>query len=133
MQNFPTFPLHNPSRLGYALFALVMEPTQTKERAMRQLINNDLLILTDDQRVVCRDCKAWEHYTANTKTIRHSRRCDTPHAQVQFVAEATDTKAFAKPGQFSKESPGSGLTSDELYDAYKRGLISQSDAMNTDF
>lgn len=93
---------------------------------------NEQLTVTEEK-VTCSDCGRWE-YRSSARAIKHSSRCDTPNAQFEATQnEKEANKTFAKVGQFSKESPGSGLTSDELYDAYKRGFISQSDAMNTDF
>lgn len=79
-------------------------------------------------RLTCNDCRSW---CWEGQQIRHSKRCDTPNAQ--WAESAPDATIERHAGKYSKESPGSGLTSEELISDVRRGYLSQSDAMNTDF
>ena len=101
-------------------------------------MNADKGIKLEDNKAICESCGEWQ-YTNVRKLgkIGHSRmRCQTPDAQYgQFMTApiAPATEVINPAGKYSKESPGSGLTSEELRDAVQRGYLTQSDAMNTDY
>jgi hypothetical protein len=76
--------------------------------------------------IFCTDCNAWDHVGGR---IRHSGRCSFPQAQFEEVAEPKTVEVQ----KFDKDARGNGLTSDELLSNVRRGHLSMSDAMNTDF
>lgn len=81
-------------------------------------------------RLTCDDCKAWAW---EGQTIRHSKRCDSP-IQFGHVPAAERLPVLVAPRNAREvEEFVNRSTDDEIFDAYKRGWISQSDAMNTDF
>lgn len=88
---------------------------------------------------VCSDCRAWSH---EGQAIRHSKRCDTPTAQPTIDRAALTTPSARKDARIADElsaaelkrraREGSGLTPDQAFDAYQRGLITSDEAMNRD-
>lgn len=100
------------------------------------------LEITEDQRAVCGCCGRWVHLS-DLKLIKHSTRCATPEVQPVFesktiepsedqVSKQSQRKRY-KGGSFSKDSPGSGLSDDDLLMAVYMGEVSIDDAMNLDF
>ncbi len=67
----------------------------------------------------CNDCNQWIHATANTSTIRHSKRCSTPATQ--------PSRATRQP------RTADGLSNTEALQAVQRGYLSPNQAMNRDF
>lgn len=82
-------------------------------------------ITIKDDKVFCNDCGRWE-WKESGKSIRHSSRCDTPQAQLMAPNPVT-----AEPSPYALQ-PGEDVY-DRDFRLYKQGLISQSDAMNTDY
>src|SRR5262245_61533300 len=121
------FLLTNPrSRVILRLSVGIENETSTEERMM----TNQIQII--DWRVTCTSCDRWE-WESSGKSIRHNpNRCADPTAQLGRPA-VSQTDSRTKPGAFSKDSPASGLTRDEINEALYRREISESDAMNTDF
>ena len=80
-------------------------------------------------RLTCDDCNAWAW---EGQTIRHSKRCDSP---IQFghvsAAEKLPVLSTSR-SRFAVEDFVNRASDDEIFDAYKRGDISQSEAMNQD-
>ena len=86
-----------------------------------------------DGQTACRDCGCWAW---DGDGIRHSSLCDiAPRATVTpgtKVREASSSRAQIR--RLAKEgSVRSVLSDDELVDAVRCGLVSESDAMNQDF
>ena len=80
-------------------------------------------------RLTCDDCKAWAW---EGQQIRHSKRCDAP-IQYGHVSAAEKLPVLRAPRNAREvEDFVNSSTNDEIFDAYKRGWISQSDAMNRD-
>lgn len=88
---------------------------------------------------ICNDCRAWSH---EGQAIRHSKRCDTPTAQPEIRREALTTPSARRDAARAAElsaaelkrraREGSGLTPDQAFDAFRRGQITESEAMNRD-
>lgn len=87
--------------------------------------SNETTYETPDGRIACTECDRWIH-KGSDKQIVHSSRCDSKTHPIETAIER-----FAE--RYDTDSPGSGLTSDELLSDYRRGYITMSDAMNTDF
>lgn len=79
-------------------------------------------------RLTCDDCKAWAW---EGQEVRHSKRCDNP-IQDGHVSAAEKLPVLPASG-LRRDDAIQAMTDDERFDAYKRGRISQSEAMNTDF
>lgn len=58
---------------------------------------------------VCADCKAWAH---EGDKVRHSKRCDTPRAQVGISATAEPEAAKTAPTKPAQYKPGSTVLSE---------------------
>lgn len=81
----------------------------------------------------CADCKEWA-YLSGGGIIRHSSRCDTPKAQFASAASTASASPTRLPAKgLRRDDAINRITDDERFDAYKRGDISESEAMNTDF
>lgn len=73
-------------------------------------------------RLTCNDCRSW---CWEGERIRHSKRCDTPHAQI------VETSAPAPALDWGKRQPGEDRD-DWIERAYRLGDISMDEAMNQD-
>ena len=119
----------------YYLFAVGNEPDANENAAYKENTMASLISIEErggNQAAVCVDCGRWE-YASSGKLIRHSSRCSTPNAQHGQVSAAEKLPAFRAPQTAQEvEDFVNSSTDDEIFDAYKRGWISMSDAMNQD-
>ncbi len=83
---------------------------------------------TTDGRICCTECDRWSH-KGSGKSIVHSSRCDSKPQPCTANPETLTRNA----GRYSQDSPGSGLTTEELRNDVQRGYLTVGDAMNTDF
>lgn len=109
--------------------ALVAQQTATAEESRAGVAQHNLR---------CLDCGAFEALAkrgAHT-VIRHTRRCETPDAQiVRSVAAATVATPGPSAAEFRRAARDgeAGRYEGDLVGAVACGLISPSDAMNRDF
>ena len=89
--------------------------------------------LNGSTRYTCPDCGRWE-YTG--KAIKHSKRCDLTHLQPPEVEAKRAVQSEAdRLYRFAGQVKRSGLCGgnhEDVAECLKRGLLSQSDAMNLD-
>lgn len=82
------------------------------------------------EKVFCKECKRWEW---GTKAIRHNIFCD--HKNDQIIKKTTNpvkkTIDLAKAAKDHRN--GHNVGEDIVFEAYKAGYLSMSDAMNSDF
>lgn len=97
-----------------------------------QYVLSDSLVLNDD-RVCCTDCGRWEYVTKIEAgmSIRHSSRCDLNEQPKKEVPQPIKKDRLAKAAEAHLK--GFNVDSDLVFEAYKAGHISMSDAMNSDF
>ena len=99
-----------------------------------------MALIVSDDKIRCEDCGRWV-YVTQADNIRHSSRCDTPDIQPTQVErpwytrsvvpqpkyEAAILKAAARRGDLANYA-----TDDEVFEAVRAGLITESEAMNQD-
>jgi len=99
-------------------------------------MNADKGIKLEDNKAICETCGQWQYTNAKKRgKIVHSRSCTNSDAQYgQFMVAPVAVAEIPNPvGKYSPDSPGSGLSNEELRDAVHRGYLTPSDAMNTDY
>lgn len=89
--------------------------------------------LNGSTRYRCPDCGHWEYAG---KAIKHSKRCDYPKLQSAEITAKAEAQAEAdRLYRFAQSVKRTGMShgnTDDLAECVRRGLISQSDAMNLD-
>jgi hypothetical protein len=95
-------------------------------------IDSLLIEVRDDYRVCCIECNNWVKICTPTAQIKHSRNCLSepqiiaPKKQKPVKKERLAVVALAHL-QGHNEDP------DEIYEAYRAGHLTTSQAMNSDF
>lgn len=96
------------------------------------------LEIWDGDKVRCCSCKRWERQDKGGR-IRHASYCETPDLQwtAPVAAPAAET-ALAEKVSRNRRAIREGaisavLSDDEIVEAVKLGLVSNSDALNRDF
>lgn len=86
----------------------------------------------------CQECGGWERSDKAGGQIRHSKRCDSkpqPVCAVTASAARAEESRYADLRTFARRVRKTGLTKgrdQDVLDAVRLGLLSESDAMNTD-
>jgi|ERR1044071_974867 hypothetical protein len=86
----------------------------------------------------CQECGAWERSDNNGGRLRHSKRCDSqpqPTCAVAADAKRAEESRYADLRTFARQVRKTGMTKgrdQDVLDAVRAGLLSESDAMNTD-
>jgi hypothetical protein len=86
----------------------------------------------------CLECGAWERSDKAGGQLRHSKRCDSkpqPACAVAAVEQRAAEARYADLRTFARQVRKTGMTNgrdQDVLDAVRAGLLSESDAMNTD-
>lgn len=86
----------------------------------------------------CLECGAWERSDKAGGQLRHSKRCDSrpqPACAVAAVEQRATESLYADLRTFASQVRRTGMTQgrdQDVRDAVAAGLLSVSDAMNTD-
>lgn len=86
----------------------------------------------------CLECGAWERSDKAGGQLRHSKRCDSrpqPACAVAAVEQRATESRYADLRSFASQVRRTGQTKgrdQDVRDAVAAGLLSESDAMNTD-
>lgn len=86
----------------------------------------------------CAECGAWERSDKAGGQLKHSKRCDSRPQPACAIAAQTVRAAEARRSdleKFARQVRKTGMTSgrdQDVRDAVAAGLLSESDAMNTD-
>lgn len=79
---------------------------------------------------VCDDCRHWSHAG---QVIVHSKRCDARECQPVLTPATTKGERNARAKVKAPSSRQAGpRTPDEVFEAYERGEITMSEAMQQD-
>lgn len=86
----------------------------------------------------CLECGAWERSDKGAGQLRHSKRCNSrpqPESVAQFEAQRAVESRRSDLEKFARNVRRTGLTQgrdQDVLEAVRAGLLSESDAMNTD-
>jgi hypothetical protein len=92
----------------------------------------------DVARHQCEECGAWERSDKAGGELRHSKRCDSrpqPESVAKLASERAATARRSDLEKFARNVRKYGMTKgrdQDVRDAVAAGLLSESDAMNTD-
>jgi hypothetical protein len=86
----------------------------------------------------CEECGGWERSDKGGGEIRHSKRCDSrpqPESAKTLAADRAQQSRRSGLERFARQVRRTGMTKgrdQDVRDAVAAGLLSESDAMNTD-
>ena len=91
-----------------------------------------LIEVRDDYRVCCKECSNWINAEFPSAKINHSRKC---FSEPQLIAPPRPKPIKRDPlAKVAKDhKAGYNVDPDEVYDAYRAGYLTMSEAMNSDF
>lgn len=106
----------------------------------KEILGNGLIFRTHadgTEQVACPDCNNWVHAgsTGKNSQIRHSKRCGFVGQAVVAPTALDQARSSAEIAarRAAGESPANGLSGDERLELVQKGLISVSEAMNSDY